>query len=142
VDRSRLRECRGLQRWVMAEVPSVIWRMKDYAALGVAGVSIGSNDLTQLVLGVDRDNERLAPLYDERDAAVLAAIREIVKRAHDEGMTVSICGQAPSVHPEYAEFLVRCGIDSISVVSDAIERTRLNVARAEQRLLLEHARVT
>jgi pyruvate,water dikinase len=137
---SRLGESRGLQLWVMAEVPSVIWRMSDYAALGVTGVSIGSNDLTQLVLGVDRDNERLAPLYDERDAAVLGAIREIVARAHGAGLTVSICGQAPSVHPEYADFLVHCGIDSISVVPDAIERTRLNVARAERRLLLERAR--
>jgi pyruvate,water dikinase len=136
VHHSRLRRCRGMQTWVMAEVPSVIWRMHDYARLGVTGVSIGSNDLTQLVLGVDRDNERLAELYDERDAAVLAAIREIITKAHAEGLTVSICGQAPSVHAEYADFLVRCGIDSISVVPDAIERTRINVARAERRKLL------
>ncbi|HEU4993607.1 MAG TPA: phosphoenolpyruvate synthase [Gemmatimonadaceae bacterium] len=141
VNRSPLGESRGLQRWVMAEVPSVIWRMKDYAALGITAVSIGSNDLTQLVLGVDRDNERLASLYDERDAAVLAAIREIVVRAHEAGMTVSICGQAPSVHPEYADFLVQQGIDSISVVPDAIERTRVNIARAEQRVLLERRRL-
>ncbi len=132
VDRSPLKSHRGMQRWVMAEVPSVVWRLRDYAAMGVNAVSIGSNDLTQLVLGTDRDNERLAKLYDERDAAVLEAIKAIVSGAHAYGMTASICGQAPSVYPEYAEFLVRCGIDSISVVPDAIEKTRANIARAEE----------
>jgi pyruvate,water dikinase len=136
VNRSPLAAHRTLQRWVMAEVPSVVWRLADYAALGVNAVSIGSNDLTQLLLGVDRDNERLAALYDERDAAVLAAIEAIIKGAHAHGMTASICGQAPSVHEEYAELLVRLGIDSISVVPDAIERTRRNIARAERRLML------
>ena len=140
VKRSRLRRLRGMQQWIMAEVPSVIWRLPEYAAMGVTAVSIGSNDLTQLILGVDRDNERLSQLFDERDAAVLAAIREIVTRSHRAGLTVSICGQAPSVHPEYADFLVRCGIDSISVVPDSIERTRRNVARAEQALILGRAR--
>ncbi len=140
IDRSPLAGSRTLQLWVMAEVPSVIWRMKDYAALGVSGVSIGSNDLTQLVLGVDRDNDRLAPLFDERDDAVRAAIRAIITRAHAAGLTASICGQAPSIHPEYAEFLVNCGIDSISVVPDALAATRVNVARAEQRLLLRRGR--
>ena len=139
VNRSPLAAHRGLQRWVMAEVPSVVWRLADYAALGVNAVSIGSNDLTQLVLGVDRDNERLAALYDERDAAVLAAIEAIIRGAHAHGMTASICGQAPSVHEEYAELLVRLGIDSISVVPDAIERTRRNIARAERRLMLQGA---
>jgi pyruvate,water dikinase len=140
LDRSPLGSDRTLQRWIMAEVPSVVWRLKDYAALGVTAISIGSNDLTQLVLGVDRDNARLARLYDERDPAVLAAIKRIVREAHRHGMTASICGQAPSVHDEYADFLVRCGIDSISVTPDAIERTRLNIARAERRLVLERAR--
>jgi pyruvate, water dikinase len=140
IDASTLGAHRDLQRWIMAEVPSVVWRMKDYAALGITGISIGSNDLTQLVLGTDRDNDRLATLYDERDAAVLAAIRQIIIEARANGLRTSICGQAPSVHAEYAEFLVRCGIDSISVVPDAIARTRRNVARAERRLLLEHAR--
>ena len=129
-----------LRVWVMAEVPSVIWRLEEYARLGIAAVSIGSNDLTQLVLGVDRDNDRLARLYDERDPAVLAAIREIIARAHACGMTVSICGQAPSTYPEYAELLVDAGIDSISVVPDALEQTRRNVARAEARLALRAAR--
>src|SRR5690606_5547591 len=101
---------------------------------------IGSNDLTQLVLGVDRDNRTLAPLFDERDPAVLAAIRAIIRRAHRAGMTVSICGQAPSVHADYAERLVEWGIDSISVSPDAVEATRRNVAAAERRLLLRALR--
>lgn len=140
VANSPLRGDRTLERWIMAEVPSVVWRLGDYASLGITAISIGSNDLTQLTLGVDRDNERLAPLYDERDPAVLAAIREIIARARALGMKTSICGQAPSVHAEYAEFLVGCGIDSVSVAPDAIETARTNIARAEQRLLLTRAR--
>jgi pyruvate,water dikinase len=108
--------------------------------MGITGVSIGSNDLTQLVLGIDRDSELLAPLFDERDRAVLDAIRAIIDGSHRAGLSCSICGQAPSVHPEYAEQLVRWGIDSISVNADAIERTRANIAAAELRLILEHAR--
>jgi pyruvate,water dikinase len=94
------------------------------------------------VLGVDRDSELLAPFYDERDRAVLAAIRAIIERAHALGVTASICGQAPSVHPDFAARLVDWGIDSISVNADAIERTRRNVAAAEQRLLLAAARAS
>jgi pyruvate,water dikinase len=124
----------------MAEVPSVVYRIPEYASLGVDGVSIGSNDLTQLVLGVDRDSAACSELFDERDAAVLDAIRRIVERARASGLTSSLCGQAPSVYPEFAEHLVRFGIDSISVTPDAIERTRLNIARAERRLVLERAR--
>jgi len=131
---------RDLQLWVMAEVPSVLWWLDEYAALGATGVSIGSNDLTQLVLGVDRDSEIVAPLFDERDRAVLAAIRAIISEARRLGMTCSICGQAPSVHADFAERLVDWGIDSISVNPDAIERTRANVAAAERRLLLRSAR--
>jgi pyruvate,water dikinase len=108
--------------------------------MGITGVSIGSNDLTQLILGIDRDSELLAPLFDERDRAVLDAIRAIIDGSHRVGLTCSICGQAPSVHPEYAEALVRWGIDSISVNADAVERTRHNLAAAELRLLVEQAR--
>jgi pyruvate,water dikinase len=131
---------RTLKLWVMAEVPSVISWIPDYARMGATGVSIGSNDLTQLVMGVDRDSEIVAPVFDERDRAVTDAIRGIIEAAHGNGMTCSICGQAPSVYPEYAEFLVRAGIDSISVNPDAIERTRMNVARAERSVLLDAAR--
>ena len=126
--------------WVMAEVPSVVYWIPEYARLGATGVSIGSNDLTQLVLGVDRDSRVVAPLFDERDPAVLDAIRRIIRRCHLSGITVSICGQAPSVYTEYAEWLVRHGIDSISVSPDAVEATRRNVAAAEARILLAAAR--
>lgn len=140
IDQSGLMSDGRMQLWVMAEVPSVVTWLPEYVRLGVTGVSIGSNDLTQLVLGVDRDNEQLAPLYDERDAAVLDTIRAIIDRCRALGITCSICGQAPSVYPEYAEQLVRWGIDSISVTPDALERTRRNIARAEQRVILARAR--
>jgi len=130
----------GFELWVMAEVPSVLFNLEEYAALGVTGISIGSNDLTQLLLGADRDNEVLAETFDERDPAVTAYLRELIPRARKLGLRTSICGQAPSVHPEYAELLVRAGIDAISVSVDVLERTRRLVAAAEQRVLLDAAR--
>ncbi len=130
----------GFELWVMAEVPSVLFNLADYAALGVTGISVGSNDLTQLLLGADRDNEVLAETFDERDPAVTAYLRELIPTARRLGLRTSICGQAPSVHPEYAELLVRAGIDAISVSVDAVDRTRALVATAEQRLLLDAAR--
>jgi pyruvate, water dikinase len=130
----------GFELWVMAEVPSVLFNLDDYAALGVTGISVGSNDLTQLLLGADRDNEVLAETFDERDPAVTAYLRELIPTAHRLGLRTSICGQAPSVHPEYAELLVRAGIDAISVSVDVVARTRALVATAEQRVLLDAAR--
>ncbi len=140
VDASPLGRQRGLHRWVMAEVPSVVYWLPEYVGLGIDGVSIGSNDLTQLVLGVDRDSDQCAELYDESDAAVLDAIGRVVSTARRLGITSSLCGQAPSTRPDFAEHLVRMGITSISVTPDAVERTRRNVAAAERRLLLEAAR--
>ena len=140
VDQSAVGKDARMERWIMAEVPSVVFRLPDYARAGITGVSIGSNDLTQLMLGVDRDSELFGAGYDERDAAVLEAIRVIITESRRLGLTCSICGQAPSVHPEYAERLVGWGIDSISVNVDAIERTRRNIAMAEQRILLDRAR--
>jgi pyruvate,water dikinase len=130
----------GFELWVMAEVPSVLFHLGRYAELGVAGISIGSNDLTQLVLGADRDSELVAEVFDERDAAVTEYIAQLLERARGLGLQTSICGQAPSVHPEYAEILVRAGIDAISVNMDAVDRARRLIAAAEQRLLLERAR--
>jgi pyruvate,water dikinase len=140
VDASPLGRHRGLHRWVMAEVPSVVYWLPEYVGLGIDGVSIGSNDLTQLVLGVDRDSDQCAELYDESDAAVLDAIGRVVSTARRLGITSSLCGQAPSIRPDFAEHLVRMGITSISVTPDAVARTRRNVAAAERRLLLEAAR--
>lgn len=140
IDASPLSDDRGLQLWVMAEVPSVVYWLEDYVKAGIHGVSIGSNDLTQLVLGVDRDSEICAPLYDERDKAVQETIKAIVKTCHRMGVTCSICGQAPSNYPEFAERLVEWGITSVSVNPDVIDRTRHNIAAAEQRIMLKLAR--
>jgi len=140
VAQSGLLARRGFELWVMAEVPSVLFNLERYAALGVAGISIGSNDLTQLMLGADRDSELVAEVFDECDPAVADYLRALIPRAHGLGLQTSICGQAPSVYPEYAELLVRCGIDAISVNMDVVDRTRRLVAAAEARVILEAAR--
>jgi pyruvate,water dikinase len=139
IDASPLGRQRGLHRWVMAEVPSVVYWLPEYVGMGIDGVSIGSNDLTQLMLGVDRDSDVCSELFDESDAAVLDAIGRIISTARRLGITASLCGQAPSTRPDFAEHLVRMGITSISVTPDVAERTRRNVAAAERRLLLESA---
>lgn len=114
----------GLKRgeieiYVMAEVPSNIILAAEFAAL-FDGFSIGSNDLTQLILGVDRDSADLAPLFDERNPAITSQIEKLIQIAHEKGCKVGICGQAPSDYPEFAEFLVKCGIDSLSLNPDSV----------------------
>jgi pyruvate,water dikinase len=140
IDASPLGRQRGLHRWVMAEVPSVVYWLPEYIGMGVDGVSIGSNDLTQLVLGVDRDSDICAELFDESDPAVLDAIGQIIGTARKFGITSSLCGQAPSTKPAFAEHLVRMGITSVSVNPDALGAARRTIAAAERRLLLESAR--
>ena len=140
IDASPLGSDRKLLRWIMAEVPSVVYWLPHYAKLGIHGVSIGSNDLTQLMLGVDRDSTVCAELFDESDPAVLDAITRIIQTAAAHGLTSSLCGQAPSNKPEFAEALVRAGITSISVNVDAVSKALDTVAAAEQRILLQTAR--
>ena len=132
-------EC-GLERgkdfkvWLMAEIPSNII-LADQFNKYVDGYSIGSNDLTMLVLGCDRDNDTVSHIYDERNLAVRRAVRHLIEVAHSEGKTVSICGQAPSVYPEFCEFLIKSGIDSISVNPDTVKFTKKLVAQVEQRVM-------
>lgn len=120
----------GLEIYMMVEIPSNVILARDFGAR-VDGFSIGTNDLTQLVLGVDRDNDLLASLFDARDPAVKAAIAELLEKARDVGVKTGLCGQAPSDHPEFAAFLVEQGIDSISVSPDSFMAVKRIVARAE-----------
>ena len=120
----------GLQVYVMCEIPSNVILAKQFAER-FDGFSIGSNDLTQLVLGIDRDSERLARLFDERHPAVKTMIAEVIRAAHAAGRKVGLCGQAPSDHPDFARFLVDAGIDSISVNPDSFVAVKEIVAAAE-----------
>lgn len=121
----------GLEIWVMAEIPSNILEAEAFAER-FDGFSIGSNDLTQLTLGVSRDEERLKGLFDERSPSVKWMIRTLAEKAHRAGRKVSLCGQAPSDHPEMARFLVEAGLDSISVNPDSVVRVIEQVAQAER----------
>jgi len=136
----KIMEAEGLERsedfkiWMMVEVPSNFILIEKFLAVGIDGISIGSNDLTQLILGIDRDNAILAQSFDERDEAVMVALEKVITVANKMGVTSSICGQAPSVYPELTEKLVAWGITSVSVSPDMIGVTREIIAKAEAKL--------
>jgi len=133
-----LESSRDFQIWFMAETPSIAIMADEFSRL-CDGFSIGSNDLTQGILLIDRDSERLGLMgyFDERDPAIKRIIAHLIQVAHQHGRTVSICGEGPSNLPDFTEFLVKCGIDSVSVNADAVVRTRQLVASIEQKILLE-----
>jgi pyruvate,water dikinase len=123
----------GLEVFMMAEIPSNVVLAEEFAEV-FDGFSIGSNDLTQLMLGLDRDSELVSHLYNERSPAVKRMIASVIERVKKKGKKIGICGQAPSDFPDFAEFLVECGIDSISLNSDSVIKTRLIVAEKEKAL--------
>jgi pyruvate,water dikinase len=129
-----LRRSDDFKIWMMVEVPSNIILLEKFIAVGIDGISIGSNDLTQLTLGIDRDSEKLADTFDERDEAVMLSLERAIKVSNSMGITSSICGQAPSVYPELTKKLVEWGITSVSVSPDMIDRTREIIAGVEARL--------
>ncbi len=123
----------GLEIYVMCEIPSNVVCADEFAEI-FDGFSIGSNDLTQLTLGLDRDSSLVAHIYDERNAAVKRLIKQVIDTAKKKGRKIGICGQAPSDFPDFAEFLVECGIDSMSLIPDTVIKTRLLVANKEKEL--------
>jgi pyruvate,water dikinase len=129
-----LKRSADFKMWMMVEVPSNIILLEKFIATGIDGISIGSNDLTQLTLGVDRDSAKLAGTFDERDEAVMLSLERAVKVSKSMGITSSICGQAPSVYPELTKKLVEWGITSVSISPDMIDQTREIIARVEKRL--------
>jgi pyruvate,water dikinase len=125
----------GLEVYVMCEIPSNVILAEEFADV-FDGFSIGSNDLTQLTLGLDRDSEVVAHIFDERNEAVKRLVKQVIDVAHNHKprKKVGICGQAPSDFPEFADFLVECGIDSMSLNPDVVLATRLNIAEVENRI--------
>ena len=121
--------------WMMVELPTNVILLEDFIKVGIDGISIGSNDLTMLILGTDRDNSEVASVFDERSPAVLWAIKKIIKTCNKNGITSSICGQAPSIYEEYTDLLVNAGITSISVNPDAISRTKDLIINAEKKII-------
>jgi pyruvate,water dikinase len=123
----------GLEVYVMCEIPSNVVLADEFSKV-FDGFSIGSNDLTQLILGLDRDSELVAHLYNERNAAVKRMIKSVIEAAKKNGKKIGICGQAPSDFPDFAEFLVECGIDSISLNPDTLIKTKLHIAEKEKKM--------
>jgi pyruvate,water dikinase len=139
-----LLEAAGLYRspdfklWMMCEVPSNVILLEKFLAIGIDGISLGTNDLTQLTLGCDRDNQTLAKEFDERDEAIQLSVEYVIKTCRKHGVTVSVCGQAPSIYPEFTELMVRNGATSVSVTPDVAVQTRKIIASIEKRLLMQN----
>ena len=137
----KLIEASGLERsstfklWMMVEIPSNVILLEDFIDEGIDGVSIGSNDLTMLILGTDRDNSTVSPEFNEQDPAVLWAFEKVIKTCHAKKITSSMCGQAPSEYPELLEKLVKWGITSVSVSPDVIDSTRKTISEIEKKIL-------
>ncbi|KXK08464.1 MAG: Phosphoenolpyruvate synthase [Microgenomates bacterium OLB22] len=127
-----LAQSKEFKLWMMVEVPSSAIMVEEFIKEGIDGISIGTNDLTMLLLGVDRDNQEIAYIYDERRSVVLWALKRVIDAGKKHGITVSICGQAPSDHPELAAKLVKWGITSLSVTPDMLDKTRLMVSEIEK----------
>ena len=123
-----------LKVFLMAELPSNVVLASEFAK-HIDGFSIGSNDLTQLTLGLDRDSELVQHLYDERDEAVKTMLRNVIQTAKDSGTKIGICGQGPSDFPDFAQFLVELGIDSISVTPDSVLKTTKAISEIERRVM-------
>jgi pyruvate,water dikinase len=123
----------GLEVYVMCEVPSNVIMADEFSEI-FDGFSIGSNDLTQLVLGLDRDSEKVSHIFDERDPAVKRMVQTVIQRVKQNGKKIGICGQAPSDYSDFAEFLVRCSIDSISLNPDTILKTTEKILQVEKEL--------
>jgi pyruvate,water dikinase len=132
---SGLSRSNSFKLWMMVEIPSNVILLEEFIAVGIDGVSIGSNDLTMLILGTDRDNETVAPEFDERNPAVLWALERVVKTAAKHHITSSLCGQAASLYPDLVDKLVNWGITSVSVSPDAVDNTRRVIAHIEKHLL-------
>lgn len=139
-----LAEIAGLRRgpdfklWMMVEVPSNVILLEKFIDLGIDGISLGTNDLTQLTLGADRDNQNLAKVFDERDKAVEMSVAYVIKTCRKRGITSSVCGQAPSVFPEFTEMMVKNGATSVSVTPDVAIQTRKIIASVERRLMMQN----
>ncbi len=137
MEKAGLRRTKNFKLYMMVEVPSTVFLIDKFCDLGIDGVSIGSNDLTQLILGVDRDSELCASEFDERNEAVMMALERLIKVCNEKGVVASICGQAPSVYPEITEKLVEWGINSVSVSPDMIDTTRHVIASVERKMILK-----
>lgn len=141
VEQAGLNQIPEFQLWIMAEVPSVLFLLPEYVKAGVQGIAIGTNDLTQLLLGVGREQGTFTQVWNQKNPAVMGAIRQLIETAREYKIPCSICGQAPTLYPEIIEELVQWGITSISVEPEAVQRTYNAIARAEKRIILEAARI-